>query len=652
MQKKYLVGSLIGALGIIGVWQLAANAQTFSGPKPGCYNPSTQDCNVDGVVWNRSNASIDTAPIQPGNFKISGRAEVGDDIRVNSDGKAIRVDKSGTSFFNIGNWSFLDPNAYINLNVWGNLELKKRGNAPEPKLITNQICLSGDCKTAWPAGGGGGGTVTSVGSGNGLTGGPIVGAGSLALISCGDQKILKSSGGTWACADDAVGGGGTLTDVLPGSGISVSGLGTTRTVAISSGGCAAGNVMKWNGATWACSADNNNITNITGSGGVTVTNGSGPVPDVSLNTVITDARYVKKSGDSMTGTLNITPVAGYGLHLFSGGVQVDDGGITNNGFLQNYGQLTVNNAGATAIAGYGAGYGAMLSGGTYGLYSGSDTNGAGAYVYYKSAPGLAISKSVTLAGKDYALDVWGGNSLFQSNVDINGTARLGNSAGNWMLNLQPAGTLIGSLGTWSHTGALNMSGNLTVTGASKITAPQFCIGASCINSWPAGGAGDLTDVVAGTGVNVVNGTGPNPTVSLNTVYTDSLYTKKSGDTMSGTLTVTNSFSAVPGTEVETQGANNGYAFRDRNNSNRWVLGAWGGSVNLWMGSTKFSVKEDGDIVSTSNKWGNGQSSIAGCTYVARNGAGGATQCAVGQFMAGISMNSGGTLVSGIYCCPL
>ena len=41
-----------------------------------------------------------------------------------------------------------------------------------------QLCIASDCRSAWPAGGG---SVTSVGSGVGLTGGPITGSGVLAL---------------------------------------------------------------------------------------------------------------------------------------------------------------------------------------------------------------------------------------------------------------------------------------------------------------------------------------------------------------------------------------------------------------------------------------------------------------------------------------
>src|SRR5437868_5594152 len=51
-------------------------------------------------------------------------------------------------------------------------------------LYSKTICLSGDCKTAWPSGGGGSGTVTSVAAtvptGLSISGSPITTAGTLA----------------------------------------------------------------------------------------------------------------------------------------------------------------------------------------------------------------------------------------------------------------------------------------------------------------------------------------------------------------------------------------------------------------------------------------------------------------------------------------
>lgn len=50
-----------------------------------------------------------------------------------------------------------------------------------------QFCLGADCRSAWPTGGGGG-TVTSISTGAGLTGGPITGSGTISL-AMGYQRV-------------------------------------------------------------------------------------------------------------------------------------------------------------------------------------------------------------------------------------------------------------------------------------------------------------------------------------------------------------------------------------------------------------------------------------------------------------------------------
>ncbi|MDD5437870.1 MAG: hypothetical protein PHC70_01865 [Patescibacteria group bacterium] len=570
MQKKYLVGSLICLVGIVGVWQLAANAQTWSGPKTNCYDPSQPGCNVDGVIWNRSNAAIDTATPQLGNYKISGRAEIGDDLKFLGNAKAIRIDQPGSSILNIGNWK--EANSYINLNILGNLSLQRQGKVIDPKIAAPQYCFTDavdnpvDCITSWPVGGGGGGTVTSVGSGNGLTGGPIVGAGSLSIIACGNGKVLKTAGGVWACGDDIdTNSGGTITTINAGSGLSV-------------------------------------------------INPNGPATTLSPNYTVFDSRYVLKSGDTMSGGLSVQGVL--------------DGQATSRfGF-------------------------------------------SGAY-------------------------------------------------GDFLLNVQPAANTIFTKGTISHTGAINSSGNMTVTGAGYVKAPQFCIGVDCINSWPVAGTGDVTDVFAGSGITVTNGSGPQPSVKisscgsngqvmmwdalnsawacampvenvqlsgvgltgggppnasgivsigLDSTYTDNRYVKKAGDTMSGGLTLSTGNLSM----TSAGGANSniflpvtsGIGFNG-SRSNTGFLQLWSDGIFYWdlgttdnltirnhnLTGTALQIKS-GDLVVPTNKWGDGQTTLAGCTYVARNAAGGATQCAAGQFMSGVSMNGLGTSVGGIYCCPL
>jgi hypothetical protein len=126
-----------------------------------------------------------------------------------------------------------------------------------------------------------GGTVTSVGSGAGLAGGPITTAGTLSIANggvaasmladgavtaaklgepCSAGQVLKKGSSAWACGADQD------TTYSAASGLSLSG----TTFGLSASGCSAGYVWKWGGSAWSCSADLD-----TNSGGTVTSVGSG-----------------------------------------------------------------------------------------------------------------------------------------------------------------------------------------------------------------------------------------------------------------------------------------------------------------------------------------------------------------------------------------
>ena len=84
-----------------------------------------------------------------------------------------------------------------------------------------------------------GGTVTSVASGTGLTGGPITTSGTLSIATgyqlpqgCGNNQVAKSNGaGGWTCANDA-NGGGTVTSITAGNGLTGGTITTSGTIAV------------------------------------------------------------------------------------------------------------------------------------------------------------------------------------------------------------------------------------------------------------------------------------------------------------------------------------------------------------------------------------------------------------------------------------
>lgn len=307
MHKKIYFGSLLIMAGIIGVWQLANAATTWQGPPTSCTYPGQTNCNTDGVIWNRLNPEDAAVPANTGGFKVQGKAIIINDIKGYNDfyipdTKSIRVDKSGDSIIRIGNWGGTG-NHQSDLVIYGDLKVEQRtASMTIPQIQTPWLCLNGDCRNVWPSGGGGGGTVTSVGSGNGLTGGPITGSGTLSIMTCANGQILKVSGGVWACgADIDTNSGGTLTGITAGNGISVSGGAPSPTVSINDSygfGCANGQVRKWNGASWVCSGD---ATATVGAGtGIIIT---GTAPNYTVN--VDDNRYVNVTGDTMTGSLTV-----------------------------------------------------------------------------------------------------------------------------------------------------------------------------------------------------------------------------------------------------------------------------------------------------------------------------------------------------------
>jgi len=111
------------------------------------------------------------------------------------------------------------------------------------------------------------GTITSVASGTGLSGGATSGAATLSILpafqlpqACADGQVAKWSAGsgTWICAADAV-NPGTISEVDAGTGLT--GGGTSGTVSLSVGPsyqlpqtCANGQVAVWNSGTsqWQC----------------------------------------------------------------------------------------------------------------------------------------------------------------------------------------------------------------------------------------------------------------------------------------------------------------------------------------------------------------------------------------------------------------
>jgi trimeric autotransporter adhesin len=117
------------------------------------------------------------------------------------------------------------------------------GSVTKPKLSAaggsaGQVLGTDGANLQWQSVGGAG-TVTSVGTGAGLTGGPITAAGTINLAAtqllpttaCATNQIPKWSGSAWACQPDA-NSGGTVTSVTAGNGLTGGTITTSGTLAV------------------------------------------------------------------------------------------------------------------------------------------------------------------------------------------------------------------------------------------------------------------------------------------------------------------------------------------------------------------------------------------------------------------------------------
>jgi hypothetical protein len=210
------------------------------------------------------------------------------------------------------------------------------------------------------------GTVTSVGSGAGLTGGPITHSGTLSIATGGVTNGMLAHPSLTVTANSPLTGGGSVS------------LGGSTSLGLTSS-CSSGQILKWNGSAWGCAADNNSGGTVTSAGmsapssdftvsGSPIT-GSGTLGlnwTIAPTSAATANAIVKRdtSGSFSAGAIS----ASLGVTSLSSGIAV-------------YGETSGSGGGADGVHGVAHGTGSGVTG------LSDNANGAGVWA---QGPGYAL----------------------------------------------------------------------------------------------------------------------------------------------------------------------------------------------------------------------------------------------------------------------
>ncbi|MBX2996596.1 MAG: hypothetical protein KF681_17390, partial [Bdellovibrionaceae bacterium] len=466
-----------------------------------------------------------------------------------------------------------------------------------------QLCIGSDCRAAWPTGAGG--TVTSVTSANTdisvatTTTTPVLtlnsGTGANQILKLnGSSEIPAVSGVNLTNLDASNLASGTLPtarlpaftgDVTSSAGSNTLTLGT---VPVSKGGTGvtsfgANKLVSTNGtgtalASWSCPVGQ--LIKFDGSGVI----GCDTIAGILGYTPANGTNYVAKTGDTMSGTLNL---ASNGLVVGTNQLVVS-GGNTGVGTASPIGALQIHQTSSGAPA--------IIEG----------TNPRLALVDTAVSPNTVSGSPAWIL--DSASDVF--RVYRQPNVTSSGVVYL--QVDNTGVTNFPGGNV--GVGVSSPTERFEVAG--------KVKATELCIGADCRAAWPAGAGGSVTSVTSANGDITVATTTTTPVLTLNTGTGANQIVKLNASSqlpaVSGAnLTNLNAGNISSGTLPVARGGTGATSF----SANRLVASDGSGNLASWSCTTGQVPKFDGAGVVGCDTIANilGYTPANGTNYVAKAG---------------------------------